>query len=46
LNIPSTVRLLLDATTTCMEGVTPVGLAAHESAAGVKRAAAAAVSRS
>jgi dihydroxy-acid dehydratase len=38
LNIPSTVRLLLDATTTCMEGVTPVGLAAYEAAA-VKRPA-------
>ena len=37
LNIPATVRLMLDATTTCMEGVTPVGLAAHEAAAGVKR---------
>ena len=23
---PATIRLLLDATTTCMEGVTPVGL--------------------
>jgi hypothetical protein len=28
---------MLDATTTCMEGVTPVGLAAHEAAAEVKR---------
>ena len=37
LNIPSTIRLLLDATTTCMEGVTPVGLAAHEASAEVKR---------
>ena len=25
-DIPATIRLLLDATTTCMEGVTPVGL--------------------
>jgi dihydroxy-acid dehydratase len=46
LNIPSTVRLLLDATTTCMEGVTPVGLAAHEASAGLKRTTPEAVSRS
>jgi dihydroxyacid dehydratase/phosphogluconate dehydratase len=44
LNIPSTVRLMLDATTTCMEGVTPVGLAAHEASAGLKRPAPSAVS--
>jgi dihydroxyacid dehydratase/phosphogluconate dehydratase len=25
-DIPATIRLLLDATTTCMEGITPVGL--------------------
>jgi dihydroxy-acid dehydratase len=25
-DIPATIRLILDATTTCMEGVTPVGL--------------------
>ena len=36
-NIPATVRLMLDSTTTCMEGVTPMGLAAHEASA-VKRA--------
>jgi hypothetical protein len=46
MNIPSTVRLMLDATTTCMEGVTPVGLAAHETAAAVKRPTAGAVSGS
>ena len=46
LNIPSTVRLMLDATTTCMEGVTPVGLADHEAAAAVKRPTPQAVSRS
>lgn len=46
MNIPSTVRLMLDATTTCMEGVTPVGLAAHEAAAGMKQPAPDAVSRS
>jgi len=28
--IPATIRLLLDATTTCMDGVTPVGLEIHE----------------
>ena len=28
--IPATIRLLLDATTTCMEGVTPVGLDATQ----------------
>lgn len=37
LNIPATVRLMLDSTTSCMEGVTPVGLLAREVAAGVKR---------
>lgn len=46
LNIPSTVRLMLDATTTCMEGVTPVGLAAHEASAGLKRPTPGPVSRS
>jgi dihydroxyacid dehydratase/phosphogluconate dehydratase len=45
LNIPATVRLMLDATTTCMEGVTPVGLFAPETEA-VKRATAPAVSGS
>jgi dihydroxy-acid dehydratase len=30
-DIPSSIRLLLDATTTCMDGVTPVGLDVHES---------------
>jgi dihydroxyacid dehydratase/phosphogluconate dehydratase len=29
-DIPATIRLLLDATTTCMEGVTPVGLEATQ----------------
>jgi dihydroxyacid dehydratase/phosphogluconate dehydratase len=29
-NIPATIRLLLDNTTTCMEGVTPVGLETSE----------------
>ncbi len=28
--IPATIRLLLDQTTTCMDGVTPVGLEIHE----------------
>ena len=48
LDIPATVRLLLDATTTCMEGVTPVGLLppAARPADGVKRHGAAAVSPS
>jgi dihydroxyacid dehydratase/phosphogluconate dehydratase len=46
LNIPATVRLLLDATTTCMEGVTPVGLLAKEAASGVKRTTLDGVSRS
>ena len=32
LDIPATVRLMLDATTTCMEGVTPVGLAVPSAA--------------
>jgi dihydroxyacid dehydratase/phosphogluconate dehydratase len=44
LNIPATVRLMLDATTSCMEGVTPVGLVARESASGVKQGAVEAVS--
>jgi hypothetical protein len=30
LDIPATIRLMLDATTTCMEGVAPVGLEATE----------------
>jgi dihydroxyacid dehydratase/phosphogluconate dehydratase len=29
--IPATIRLMLDATTTCMEGVTPVGLETTQS---------------
>lgn len=29
-NIPATIRLMLDATTTCMEGVTPVGIEVTE----------------
>jgi dihydroxy-acid dehydratase len=33
LDIPATVRLMLDATTTCMEGVTPVGLLGPDAAA-------------
>jgi hypothetical protein len=30
LDIPATIRLLLDATTTCMDGVTPTGLEIRE----------------
>jgi hypothetical protein len=46
LNIPATVRLMLDATTSCMEGVTPIGLVARATASGVKQGAVEAVSPS
>jgi hypothetical protein len=29
-NIPTTIRLLLDATRTCREGVVPAGIETHE----------------
>jgi len=29
-HIPATIRLMLDATTTCMDGVTPVGIEVTE----------------